>query len=133
MVITGMLTVSNPKMDDERRTISSFESAEGSFEVGHFIIKQTTTAPLGNHYHRWKTETFLILEGSGSLTYANVVEVDGKPAYSGELTILPLSPGTVVHILPYTAHAFHLREGSLMVCWSSKPYDGQDQPTFKIV
>lgn len=133
MIISGLLTVSNPKMDDERRRIASFESEEHGFEVSHFDIKQTTTAPLGNHYHREKTETFLILEGSGTLVCCDVAEIDGAPTSMGNLERIALSKGTVVHVQSYTAHAFFLEESSVMVCWSSKPFDGKDMPTFKLI
>lgn len=132
MIITGKLgPVRNG--DDERRLITAFGSKNDGFELTHFIIRKTTKAPLGNHYHREKTETFMILDGSGILTYAEVVEIDGKVSLFKKPETIELSGGTVVQILPYTSHAFHLEEGSVMVCFSSRPFDSNDMPSCKII
>ncbi|MEK7603951.1 MAG: WxcM-like domain-containing protein [Patescibacteria group bacterium] len=120
--------------DDDRRMITAYESKDGEFEITYFVIRKTMGAPLGNHYHREKKETFLILNGSGILTYADVVEVNNKVRlYLEKPDIIELHEGTVVQILPYTAHAFRLEEGSVMVCFSDKAFNANDMPFCKVI
>src|SRR5436309_7110020 len=82
---------------DNRRTI--FECNFPTSSVQQFRITEAT--PLGNHFHKEKHETFVLLRGNGKCAYLPVNK-DGAPC--GEQTTLDVKKGSVIHIQPFTAH-----------------------------
>lgn len=119
---SGILTLPNPKADDDRRTILETNLGDGSVQFFH--VKRDAT--LGNHFHRNKTETFVFIEGSGSLRTA---EVDGKGEIAAEIRTFTIGPMTTVKIPPYQTHQFDLKAGTRFLCYSSAPFDPKDMPS----
>jgi len=113
---------------DERRIIDECNSPEGGFSVQDFTI-DVGNLPLGNHYHRNKTEIFKITGGRG-LFFAAEVGDDGRP---GEISVHNVLPGTCIKVPPGTTHAFLLDAGSTMTCFSSEVFDPQDMPFCPLV
>ncbi len=112
-----------PAHTDNRRVI--FECNLPTSSVQQFII--TASIPLGNHYHKKRQETFVITHGKGKCVYLSL-DKDGRPI--GEQAVLTLEQGTVIQIMPFTAHAFKLDPGSTMLCYSSIPFDPDDSDMF---
>ncbi|MBI2121736.1 MAG: hypothetical protein HYT98_01305 [Candidatus Sungbacteria bacterium] len=112
-----------PNGEDNRRIIEEFNCTEGGFSVGRFFIKNDDKA-LGNHYHRDKEETFVILDGSGIVVTQKLL-TSGNPLGPVERT--ELQPDSVVKIMRYTAHAFLLKPGSRMICYSSAAFNLENQ------
>lgn len=109
---------------DERRII--FECNLSTSSVQLFEI--TAAIPLGNHYHKKRQETFVIVHGKGKCAYLSLDE-KGRPL--GEQIILSLGQGSVIQIKPFTAHALQLDSGSTMICYSSIPFDPDELDMFK--
>lgn len=112
---------------DDRREIKEFEF--GGSAVNDFLIGVKPTGPLGQHFHRKKTETFYVLEGSGTLRTAQVNE-EGE--IIGEVQEFEVLPGFVVQIPPYHTHRFDLTPGTRFVAHSSKPFESDDMPSCPI-
>jgi len=106
---------------DERRAITEFNSLEGDFSVQSFEIHQPI--PLGNHYHRRRVETFIILEGGGTLT---TQDVNGNVTPMGSITETKVKAGDVIWMPTHVAHTFVLDPGSKMICLSSIAFDQND-------
>ena len=94
--------------EDQRRTLTSMPYKDGEIKV--IIAKQDCT--LGNHKHLIKTEEFTLVKGFGSAK-ANEQE-------------FAITPGDRFTIDPDTMHSFILREGSVLVCICSHPYNPED-------
>lgn len=90
--------------EDERRTLTSFP--EGKL----IVAKKDTT--LGGHYHKRKTERFVLASGTATMT------VDGKAGRMFEGVIYEVKPGEL--------HSFELTAGSVMIGLNSEPYDPSD-------
>ena len=102
---------------DERRIIYEFNSDKFSVQK----IKVLERIPLGNHYHVTKTETFVLVIGSG-IVKCCPVDSHGLPI-AGRMEERELSEGAVIHVPEMMAHAFLLEPGSVMIFYSSKPFD----------
>ncbi len=103
--------------EDNRRSIQEFNGVDRSIQ--QFRIKESI--PLGNHFHKGKSETFLLVSGSGFLASCDVSPKDGKQ--TSEVEIQEIKEGEMVHIPAYTAHTFRFRPGSHLLCFSSTPFD----------
>jgi len=66
-------------------------------------------------------------KGKGTCAYLSLDE-EGRPL--GEQIILSLEQGSVIQIKPFTAHALQLDFGSMMLCYSSIPFDPDDPDMF---
>ena len=123
--IVGVVTVPNPKCDDQRRAIKELNSLDGGFSFQEFLIK-SDTGPLGKHAHAHKTETFFIVDGAGIVLTAEVNE-------SGQILEAPKSTnigvGSVICVPQYIAHTFYLNPDTRMICYSSAPFD-EKNPDF---
>lgn len=108
---------------DNRRKILECNFLTSS--VQYFTIMERL--PLGNHFHKERHETFVIASGGGKCCYVTVNE-NGVP--NGEQVTLPVRQGSVIQIHPLTAHAFLLEPGSTMLCFSSIPFDSENQDMF---
>lgn len=111
---------------DARREIKEFEFSDSAFN--DFTIRGDAE-PVGQHYHREKTEVFYFIEGGGVL-YSAMVNDEGT--ITGEVEELEIKPGTVVKIPPYRTHRFDLKPGTRFVAHSSRPFDPDDMPSCPI-
>jgi quercetin dioxygenase-like cupin family protein len=108
---------------DNRRII--FECNLPTSSVQQFVI--TEPIPLGNHYHKIRQETFVITNGRGRCV---CLPLDMHENPLAEQVAFNISKGSVIQIMPFTAHAFRLEPGSSMVCFSSIPFDPDDPDMF---
>lgn len=90
--------------EDERRTLEDWPEAK--------IITAKQDCVLGNHYHKIKTEKFILVKGSGRIRIH---------AHSEEMKI-----GKLYTIAPTKIHSFKLKAGSTLIGLCSHPYDKTD-------
>ena len=110
--------------EDTRRSISEFDMITGNI----LIITVTGNAgPLGQHFHRGKTEVFTLIKGTGTVQTAPVDE-DGK--ICGPISKYEMDANgdgiTVISIPSFITHRFDLEEGSVLHVHSSAPFDQED-------
>ena len=91
--------------EDDRRKLYSFPEAK------LLEIKQDCT--IGNHYHKIKTEKFILSEGQAQLEIKDSGTTD-------------MQIGKVYTILPGQHHSFHIKEGSVLIGLNSMPFDHKD-------
>ncbi len=91
---------------DDRRDLQSFPEAK------LITVKRDTV--IGKHYHKKKTEQFILSEGDGTLYLGTPREV------------IPMQIGKVYPVKPGEYHEFHLARGSVMIGLNSLPYDPSD-------
>jgi quercetin dioxygenase-like cupin family protein len=108
---------------DNRRVI--FECNLPTSSVQKFFIN--AKEPLGNHYHKERHETFVIISGQGKCACLPLNK-DGE--LQGELVVFPIKQGSVIQVTPFTAHAFRLEPESTMICFSSIPFDPENPDMF---
>lgn len=123
MIQVGSLS---PVHKDHRREIFECNFADCSLQD----LEICSGLPLGNHYHARKDELFIILDGGG-LCFSQDVTPSGHG--TGEVTCHVVEKGTVVRIHRFTAHAFLLRPGSRMLCFSSCRHAPDDMHPFILV
>jgi mannose-6-phosphate isomerase-like protein (cupin superfamily) len=104
---------------DSRRTLTEVVFSDRS--VQNFDIH--AVLPLGNHYHEKKDETFVVIEGSGTLA---LQQVDPITKHGGEITRHTIVSGSVILIRPWTAHTFWMITPARMIGYSSTPYNEED-------
>lgn len=94
--------------EDERRTLEDWAEAK--------VITAKKDCILGGHYHKIKTEKFMLLEGKCFMTiHTSIGDVKRK-----------MSRGEFYTIDPGTKHSFKLIEGSVLLGLCSHSYDAQD-------
>lgn len=93
-----------PTHSDERRDLHSFPEAK--------LIVAKKDAVIGRHYHKIKTERFILSEGAGLL------HLDGE--------YIQMEIGRIYNVEPGQYHEFILKRGSVMVGLNSHPYDPAD-------
>lgn len=99
------------KHEDSRRVLIEWI---GDFHIRNckaLIVKED--CELGNHFHKKKIDTFLLLKGSG--TYQIGTE-------KGEI-----KEGDCMRARNFEAHTFTLKAGSILLEASTTPYDKQDE------
>ena len=94
--------------EDERRTLESFPEAK--------VITAKKRCILGDHYHKIKTEKFILLSGTAIIMFAGEDYVDYKW----------MEMGKVYDVNPGIKHAFDIFEGSILLGLCSHPYDPED-------
>ena len=94
--------------EDERRSLTSIPYKTGEIKI--IVAKQD--CELGNHFHKVKTEIFILIEGDG------LVMIDGHKS------ILSVRDEYIVR--PLEIHTFFLKEGSVLICFCSEPYNQKD-------
>lgn len=90
--------------EDERRILESWPEAK--------VITAKQDCVLGGHYHKIKTEMFILTSGWAILRFIfseHVMEV-----------------GKIYRIEPKTLHSFEIGEGSVLIGLCSHPYDPTD-------
>jgi D-lyxose ketol-isomerase len=98
--------------EDERRILEDWPEAK--------IITTKKDCVLGNHYHKIKTEKFILVDG-----FCVIFTMD-KDSFLGPF---PMTKGEIYTILPGTKHTFSLKEGSVLIGLCSHPYDKSDDYT----
>lgn len=97
--------------EDERRILESFPEAK--------IIKVKQDCVIGEHYHKIKTEQFILCEGKCKLIMLTTDLVGfGRSVKMkiGELFVIP----------PGIYHEFHISAESVLIGINSHPYDKSD-------
>jgi quercetin dioxygenase-like cupin family protein len=91
--------------EDERRILESWAEAK--------IITAKQDCILGNHYHKIKTEKFIVSDG-----YV-VLHIEGKVPEIMEV-------GKIYTVNPNENHSFNMEQGSVMIGLCSHPFDHTD-------
>ena len=113
------IPITNPRMDDDRRTIHEDDDKVAQSSTQAFLVKNNDR-PLGNHYHIRRTELFFIVEGEVELL------VTSNPAGKFRKVSTALPTGTLIVIPPLVAHAFRNSNGGKMLCVSTERYADED-------
>lgn len=90
--------------EDDRRVLESFPEAK--------IITAKKDCVIGKHYHRIKTERFLLIHGSCEITRNNITE--------------PMLKGVIYTVKPEVYHEFNIKKDTTIVGFNSHPYDPGD-------
>lgn len=96
--------------EDERRILESFPEAK--------IIKVKQDTVIGKHYHKIKTEYFILCDGECSVLHYRFWETPGKPD--------KMTKGELIIIEPMRYHEFHIKKDSVLIGINSHPYDPTD-------
>ena len=115
---------------DERRDIR--ETVVEGFGITYTWFRIKSRLPLGNHYHKDKTEVFCLKNGSGKFYLQPLAFVNGRMVANGTWIVIDMVIGTDLTIAPFTAHMVILEPGSEMVCLSTKPFDQADMIPWKL-
>jgi len=91
--------------EDERRILESWAEAK--------IITAKKDCILGDHYHRIKTEKFIVLSGDVVMLLSNQWPIE-------------MNIGEIYTVEPMTWHSFDMKEGSVMIGLCSHPFDHND-------
>lgn len=95
--------------EDERRILESFPEAK--------IIKVKQDCVIGEHYHKIKTEKFVLCEG-----YCTISGIDNNGiTFSEDMKI-----GYFYTIEPLKYHVFNIKKDSVLLGFNSHPYDPTD-------
>lgn len=97
--------------EDERRILESFPEAK--------IIKVKQDTVIGQHYHKIKTEQFILLIGKCNLVVSTTegIKRGGK---------IKMTKGVIQTIPPNTYHEFHISKDSILLGFNSHSYDPTD-------
>jgi quercetin dioxygenase-like cupin family protein len=96
-----------PTSSDSRRDLYEFE-----YPVSKLVIAKERCV-LGRHFHKLKTELFILLSGTGRMRLGNA-------------DWTPLPPLSRIDVPPGLAHTFELAPGSILLGYCSKSYDPTD-------
>src|SRR3990167_2349136 len=99
--------------EDERRTLIEWIKDE-PFRSAKVVIAKKE-AELGNHYHRNKDETFLLLKGVA------------KRVKIGDVEELNVEGPKKWIVLRNSPHTFVLERGAILLGVGSKPFDPKDE------
>lgn len=90
--------------EDNRRKLTSFPEGK--------LLEIKEDCVVGRHYHKIKTEYFVLSKGSAKLqTTTELVDVN---------------IGELITIHPFTYHEFHIKKGSVLIGLCSHPFDPTD-------
>ena len=105
-MVDGYLRIIAMIHEDERRTLTSIPYKTGEIKI--IVAKQD--CELGNHFHKVKTERFILLQGEG------LGNINGnKFSLDCEYMVKQLEK-----------HSFFLKKDSILFCICSHPYDKND-------
>jgi quercetin dioxygenase-like cupin family protein len=91
--------------EDNRRRLHSFPEAK--------LLEIKEDCVIGEHYHKVKTEKFILCEGQAELI------IQGSDSQIMEI-------GKIYTVLPEQHHTFHVKAGSVLVGLNSTTYDPKD-------
>ncbi|HEU5290538.1 MAG TPA: cupin domain-containing protein [Cyclobacteriaceae bacterium] len=97
--------------EDERRTLEPFPEAK--------IITIKQDCVIGNHYHKIKTEKFILLKGKCKLNLSTVEGIIMR-------TSVKMKTGETYTVPPNTWHEFQITKDSILLGFNSHPYDSTD-------
>jgi len=103
--------------EDKRRTLMDWGAIAYKWAICKTIIAKEDCL-LGRHYHKRKTELFMLVSGSATLT-------TGYPHLSRDNTV-SMEVGKEYKVSPLTTHTFRLRKGTIMNCLADREYDATD-------
>jgi GDPmannose 4,6-dehydratase len=110
MMAAEMEKVEGLTHSDHRRTLQSFPEAK--------LIEAKEDTTIGGHYHKRKTEHFILTQGMCVIT---------RGTESATMTI-----GQVYTVSPGTFHEFHISKGSILIGLNSHAYDPADDYRSKV-
>jgi hypothetical protein len=113
---------------DRRRIIREKPLDHGILLTGLEIL--CDTEPLGNHFHRKKTEIFYLLSGMATWYTQMLTPDQDRIGMRLHRDVMINEPFTVP---AYTAHAVKLSPGSTMACINTEPFDKADLITYVLV
>ena len=96
--------------EDHRRRLHSFPEAK--------LLEIKEDCTIGNHYHKIKTEKFILCKGEATLLIKD-----------GETT--PMQIGKIYTVLPEQHHTFNIKASSVLVGLNSMPFDPKDDYKWK--
>lgn len=94
--------------EDDRRILEDWPEAK--------TITAKTNCTLGNHYHKIKTERFVLVEGRG------IIFIWGSMPMDMEI-------GKLYTVMPEQNHTFHLEKGAVLIGLCSHIFDPTDDYT----
>lgn len=94
--------------EDERRILEDWPEAK--------VITAKQDCILGDHYHKIKTEKFILVHGNATLIYS----------YDSGNGQKPMQKGVIYTVEPNVRHTFLLTAESVLVGLCSHPYDPTD-------
>lgn len=97
--------------EDDRRILESFPEAK--------VITIKKDCSIGNHFHKIKTEKFILLKGKCKLNLSTVEGIIMS-------TSLKMKKGTLYTVPPNTWHEFVISKDSVLIGFNSHPYDKED-------
>jgi hypothetical protein len=97
------------KHEDNRRKLEDFPEGK--------LITAKEDCVVGNHYHKIKTEMFVL--SSGACMFRKTV--------LGRTFEMDLEIGELITCYPYEYHEFHLKKGSVLIGLCSHLYDPNDE------
>lgn len=92
--------------EDERRILEDWPCAEMK------TIRAKKLCSVGNHYHKIKTERFILSQGWAELTIEGI--------------LIPMKIGVIHEIRPGERHSFELSADAILIGLCSHPYDPTD-------
>ena len=96
--------MSNLSHEDERRKLFSYPEAK--------VLEVKKDCVLGRHFHKLKTELFILSTGECKITRNHITEV--------------MELGKIYEVKPNEVHEFEIKEGSILVGLNSKSFDPSD-------
>lgn len=99
--------------EDDRRILESYPEAK--------VIRFKKKCTIGKHYHKIKTEKFILLNGRCTMESCTIKE-DGNVNSSIDFMI----KGKIYTIKPGTYHSFLATEETVLLGINSHAYDPQD-------
>lgn len=101
MLDNNLLTIN----EDSRRKLTSFPEGK--------LLEIKENCVVGNHYHKIKTEYFVLCEGGECEMMVNDVKII-------------MEVGVLYTIEPFAYHSFHIKKGSVLMGLCSHPFDHED-------
>lgn len=90
--------------EDERRKLFSYPEAK--------VLEVKKDCVLGSHYHKLKTELFILSKGSCKIMRGYITE--------------KMELGKIYEVKPNEVHEFEIKEGSILIGLNSRPFDPSD-------
>jgi len=94
--------------EDERRILEDWPEAK--------TITAKEDCVLGNHYHKLKTEKFILIQGEGEIKLDT-----GFGSIKRKMKI-----GRLYTVMPFQQHTFTLTKGSVLIGLCSEKFDPSD-------
>lgn len=101
--------------DDHRRTLAEFGNGY-NWRVGKYVVVKDRL-PIGDHYHKLKTELFLII--SGEVKYQLQYE-------NGMVSTGTAKQGKLIEVPPNTYHVFYCEPGTIFIGLATEEHDPTD-------